>query len=185
MLKLLLGREQAAITRTVLTQAAAPGKRARSLVIVPEQYSHETERKLCKLGGDGVSDRAEVLTFSRLAQRVFQELGGSARPVLDQGGRLLLMHLAVARLAGELKLYRRAREKAGFLTSLLATADECKSYCISPELMLEAGGAAGEEGERLRELGLIFAAYDALVADRAEDPRDRLTRLAHTLRGTD
>lgn len=185
MLKLLLGREQAAITRTVLTQAAAPGRRARSLVIVPEQYSHETERKLCKLGGDGVSDRAEVLTFSRLAQRVFQELGGSARPVLDQGGRLLLMHLAVARLAGELKLYRRAREKAGFLTSLLATADECKSYCISPELMLEAGGAAGEEGERLRELGLIFAAYDALVADRAEDPRDRLTRLAHTLRGTD
>lgn len=185
MLKLLLGRDQAAITRTVLTQAAAPGRRARSLVIVPEQYSHETERKLCKLGGDGVSDRAEVLTFSRLAQRVFQELGGSARPVLDQGGRLLLMHLAVARLAGELKLYRRAREKAGFLTSLLATADECKSYCISPELMLEAGGAAGEEGERLRELGLIFAAYDALVADRAEDPRDRLTRLAHTLRGTD
>ena len=86
MLKLLLGRDQAAITRTVLTQAAAPGKRARSLVIVPEQYSHETERKLCKLGGDGVSDRAEVLTFSRLAQRVFQELGGSARPVLDQGG---------------------------------------------------------------------------------------------------
>ena len=59
--------------------------------------------------------------------------------------------------------------------------DRCKSYCISPELMLEAGGAAGEEGERLRELGLIFAAYDALVADRAEDPRDRLTRLAHTL----
>ena len=97
MLKLLLGREQAAITRTVLTQAAAPGKRARSLVIVPEQYSHETERKLCKLGGDGVSDRAEVLTFSRLAQRVFQELGAAPARCWTRG-RLLLMHLAVARL---------------------------------------------------------------------------------------
>lgn len=185
MLKLLLGRDQAAITAAVLARAAAPGVEGRVLVIVPEQYSHETERKLCELGGDRVSARAEVLTFSRLAQRAFQELGGSARPVLDQGGRLLLMHLAVARLSGELKLYRRSREKAGFLSGLLATADECKSCCITPALLEQAGAAAGEEGERLRELGLIFAAYDALVAERAEDPRDRLTRLAGALRGTD
>lgn len=185
MLKLLLGRNQSAITRAILSRAAAPAAGERSLVIVPEQYSHGIERELCRLGGDTVSARAEVLTFSRLAHRAFQELGGSARPVLDKGGRLLLMHLATARLAGELKVYRQAREKAGFLSSLLATADECKSYCISPELLLEAGETAGEEGQRLRELGLIFSAYDALVADRAEDPRDRLTRLAQTLRGTD
>ena len=185
MLQLLLGRNQGAITEAILSRAAWPAAGERSLVIVPEQYSHVIERKLCQLGGDAVSARSEVLTFSRLAQRVFQELGGSARPVLDKGGRLLLMHLATARLAGELKIYRQAREKAGFLTSLLATADECKSYCISPELLLEAGAQAEEEGQRLRELGLILSAYDALVADRAEDPRDRLTRLAQTLRGTD
>ena len=185
MLKLLLGRNQSAITDAILTRAAATGARERSLVIVPEQYSHVIERKLCKLGGDAVSARSEVLTFSRLAQRAFQELGGSARPVLDKGGRLLLMHLATARLTGALKIYRQAREKAGFLTSLLATVDECKSYCISPDLLLEAGETAGESGQRLRELGLILSAYDALVAERAEDPRDRLTRLAQTLRGTD
>ena len=185
MLKLLLGRNQSAITDAILARAAAPAPGQRSLVIVPEQYSHVTERKLCRLGGDAVSARSEVLTFSRLAQRAFQELGGSARPVLDKGGRLLLMHLATARLAGELKLYRQAREKAGFLSSLLATADECKSYRIAPELLLEAGETAGEQGQRLRELGLILSAYDALVASRAEDPRDRLTRLAQTLGGTD
>ena len=185
MLKLLLGRNQDQISEAVLRAAAerVPGRR--SLVIVPEQYSHVTERRLCAIGGDSISARAEVLTFSRLAQRVFQEKGGSARPVLDKGGRLLLMHLAVRRLRGELNVYRQAGEKAGFLTSLLATADECKSYCIPPELLLEAGESEPERGRRLRELGLVLGAYDALTAQRAEDPRDKLSRLADTLRGTD
>ena len=185
MLKLLLGRNQDQISEAVLRAAAerVPGRR--SLVIVPEQYSHVTERRLCAIGGDSVSVRAEVLTFSRLAQRVFQEKGGSARPVLDKGGRLLLMYLAVRRLRGELNVYRQAGEKAGFLTGLLATADECKSYCIPPELLLEAGESEPERGQRLRELGLVLGAYDALTARRAEDPRDKLSRLADTLRGTD
>ena len=46
MLKLLLGRHQSAITDAILARAAAPAPGQRSLVIVPEQYSHVTERKL-------------------------------------------------------------------------------------------------------------------------------------------
>ncbi len=184
MLRFVLGRDQKQITDAVLRRATEPGQNA-VLVVVPEQYSHVTERKLCKLGGDAVSSYAEVLTFSRLAQRVFQELGGSARATLDPGGRLLLMHLAVRKLAGTLQVYRRSSQHAGFLTSLIATADECKSNCISSDLLLEAGTAEEtSSGQRLRELGLIFGAYDALTAQRAEDPRDRLTRLADTLQGS-
>ena len=103
MLKLLLGRDQNQITDAIVGRAAAGTGRQRNLLIVPEQYSHETERQLCRVGGDAVSARTEVLTFSRLAQRVFQEQGGSARPVLDKGGRLLLMHLAVQRVSAALK----------------------------------------------------------------------------------
>lgn len=186
MLKLLLGRDQNRITDAIVGRAAAGTDGKRNLLIVPEQYSHETERQLCRVGGDAVSARTEVLTFSRLAQRVFQERGGSARPVVDKGGRLLLMHLAVQRVSAALTVYARAGRKASFLTQLLATSDECKSCCIPPELLLEAGQSApGDEGQRLKELGLILGAYQALTADRAEDPRDRLTRLAETLRGCD
>ena len=63
MLKLLLGRNQDQISEAVLCAAAerVPGRR--SLVIVPEQYSHVTERRLGAIGGDSISARAEVLTF--------------------------------------------------------------------------------------------------------------------------
>lgn len=185
MLKLLLSRNQNILTQTILANTVERAQTGQCLFIVPEQYSHSTERMLCKLGGDGISAHAEVLTFSRLAQRVFQELGGSARTTLDKGGRLMLMHLAVKRLSGQLQVYRRSSEKASFLTGLITACDECKSCCITPELLLEAADAAdAAAGQRLRELGMIFAAYDAIVAQRAEDPRDKLTRLAETLKGS-
>ena len=184
MLKLILGRNQDLLAQTLLRSASQVS--GNCIVIVPEQYSHATERLLCQLGGDTVSLHTEVLTFSRLAQRVFQERGGSARAQLDQGGRLLLMHLAVQRLAGELIVYSRAGKKISFLSNLLHTSDECKSYCIFPEDLLRVSAdIAGENGQRIRELGLIFGAYNALCAQRAEDPRDRLTRLAETLSGSD
>ena len=36
---------------------------AGQILIVPEQYSHETERALCECGGDTISRYAEVLSF--------------------------------------------------------------------------------------------------------------------------
>ena len=46
-------------------------KTAQRILVVPEQFSHEAERMLCRAGGDTISRFAEVLSFSRLASRVF------------------------------------------------------------------------------------------------------------------
>ena len=53
--------------------------------MVPEQQSHEAERALCRAGGDQVSLYAEVLSFSRLANRIFQAAGGLGEEELDAG----------------------------------------------------------------------------------------------------
>ncbi len=182
MLHLLLGRAGTGKTETVIRRLCQRGTDRPQILIVPEQYSHETERKLCALGGNRTSAFAEVLSFSRLANRVFFHGGGLAVPTLDGGGRLLLMHRAVQTVSEQLKVYQRPSKRAAFLQNLIATADELKSYCVRPEQLVEAGqDAGGEEGERLHDLGLILGAYDALTARRAADPRDRLTRLADKL----
>ena len=61
------------------------------------------ERRLCAIGGNQVSRYAEVLSFTRMAGRVFTVTGGLAAPTLDAGGRLLLMYAALQAVAGELK----------------------------------------------------------------------------------
>ncbi len=183
MLTLILGRAGTGKTEEMLGQFCREGRARRQYYLVPEQYSHEMERRLSQAGGPGTSLYGEVLSFTRLASRVFAQAGGLNVPVLDQGGRMLLMHRAVKAVESQLTVYRRPSRRAAFLEGLLSTSEELKSYCVRPEQVMDAGAdTGGEDGDKLRDLGLILSAYDALTAQRAADPRDRLTRLAEGLR---
>lgn len=185
MLKLIIGRSGTGKSTLLLHRACEQTGR-QNILLVPEPQSHETERRLCQVGGDRVCMYAEVLTFSRLANRVFQTAGGLGRAELDNGGRLLLMYRAVQSVVSQLSVYARPSRRPAFLTGLLATVDELKSCCIAPERLSAAGEEiGGSEGARLRDLGLICAAYDALTAQTALDPRDRLSRAAEKLGGCD
>ncbi len=84
MLKLLLGRAGAGKSSAILRRIA--GGEGRACLIVPEQASHEAERRLCAVGGDGTSLRSEVLSFTRMAARIFAQAGGGAAAELDAGG---------------------------------------------------------------------------------------------------
>ena len=182
MLKLILGRAGCGKTTTVLKRLCQAGQERRQVLMVPEQQSHQAERALCKAGGDEVSLYAEVLSFSRLANRVFLAAGGVGEPELDSGGRLLLMYQAVKAVSPELTVYARPSRRPAFLENLLATVDELKSCCVQPQLLLQAGEEVeGPEGDKLRDLGLICGAYQALTARTALDPRDRLIRTAEKL----
>ncbi len=182
MLNLILGRARTGKTTQIFDSLRREGQHRPQVLLVPEQISHDMERRLCTVCGASASQYAEVLSFTRLAHRVFTVSGGLAVPQLDAGGRLLLMSQAVSAVSGSLKVYARPSQKAAFLERLLATGDELKSYCVQPEeLIAAADEQPGEGGDRLRDLGLILAAYEALTARRAQDPRDRLTRLAETL----
>ena len=131
---------------------------AGTVLIVPEQLSHETERRLCVLGGDSVSLRAEVLSFTRLAQRVFSICGGAARKRLDGAGRLLVMRRAVEELRSRMKYFASALGREQFLSELLQAVDELKSCRISPEQLAQASQRLeGVQAQKLEELGLLLA----------------------------
>ena len=180
MLHLFTTRAGSGALEAVLSRLCAkPGKQ---ILLVPEQFSHDAERALCKIGGPWACVDKEVLSFTRLARRVAESAGGGARPVLDAGGRVLLMYAAVQSVAEQLTVYRAPSRRPAFLTGLLATLDECKSYQVPPEALFRAGETlGGVRGDKLRDLGLIFSAYGALTGRTAADPRDTLTRLAEAL----
>ena len=182
MLKLMLGRAGSGKSTAVLRRLSQSAAQRPQVLIVPEQQSHEMERALCKEGGDSISLNAEVLSFSRLANRVFQEAGGLGEAELDSGGRLLLMYRAVQSVMSQLTVYGKPSKRPAFLQALLDTMDELKSCCVPPEALMTAGTELeGLEGSKLHDLGLICSTYDALTAGAALDPRDRLTRVADRL----
>lgn len=181
MLNLVIGRSGTGKS-TLLLRRACEQKSGRNILLVPEPHSHEAERRLCEQGGDRVCLYAEVLTFTRLANRIFQTAGGLGRSELDQGGRLLLMSRAVQAVSGQLSIYAKPSRRPAFLTGLLETADELKSCCVSPDRLSLAGEEIGGiTGDKLKDLALICATYDAMTAQTALDPRQRLTRAAEKL----
>ena len=182
MLKLLLGRAGTGKTTVLLKTMAREAERRPQLLIVPEQHSHDMERRLCAVAGNAVSLHAEVLSFTRLASRVFSVAGGVAEPALDAGGRLLLMDVALRSVSDQLRVYARPSRKPQFLSQLAATVDECKSAAISPKQLFEVSeSVGGEAGDKFYDLSLICGAYESLCAQRGADPRDKLTRLAQAL----
>ena len=152
MLNLLYARAGQDIRGELLERMGKSPARRR-LLIVPEQYSHETERAMCTALG-GASMECEVLSFTRLAGRLTDAAGGGAAPLLDAGGRMLLMYAALRKVSDALAAYRAPSRKPAFLTGLLATVDECRSYRVEPETLISAGEElGGRQGDKLRDLG--------------------------------
>ncbi len=181
MVEILLGTGQRALREAVLARACA-GEDEGRLLLVPEQASHELERALCAAGGDGICLRAEVLSFTRLAGRVFSIYGGVGRKTLDKGGRLIAMAQALESVGSRLKLYGASRRKPEFLLRMLRMLEEFRAGRVGPDsLRAAARRTEGQLAVKLEELSLILESYETVCATMGQDPNDRLSNLALAL----
>ncbi len=167
-----------------LDQICAGSKKALrgQILIVPEQFSFDAEWALCQAGGDTISAFGEVLSFTRLASRVFSVAGGAARATLNKSGRLLAMAQGLDQIGPRLKLYGKHRAKPEFLLQLLQIFDEFESYGVTGAGIRQAiGSVPGTLAEKLEELSLIMEAYRAVCQNGLLDPATRLSRLEQAL----
>ncbi len=199
MLTLLIGRSGSGKTHQVLEslkQLAADG-RQRLLLIVPEQNSFENERALLEIMTPAQAAQVQVLSFTRLADTVFREVGGLAEERLDDGTRALLMSRALeltAKMAedeGETLLGISPHQVTDvtFVQEMLALLDEVKQCAVPIDELerveTEMCDAATAAGVSLREktggLFRIFSVYEGLAKGSGLDSADLLTHLAKRL----
>ncbi|MBO5130036.1 MAG: PD-(D/E)XK nuclease family protein [Oscillospiraceae bacterium] len=180
MLHLLLGTDWTACRDEILGRISRDVKEEKGgrILMVPELISHETERRLCAAAGDTASRFAEVLSFTRLARRVADQLGSAAEECLDNGGRVVAMASGARQLSSRLKAYASVETRPEFLTGLIDAVDEFKRCCISSEdLMAASTRTEGSLAQKLEELALLLESYDALCRQGKRDPRDQETQL--------
>ena len=68
----------------------------RFYVIVPEQFSMETQRELAKLHPAHTLINIDILSFNRLAYRVFEETGAGNTPILEDTGKILVLQKIIS-----------------------------------------------------------------------------------------
>ena len=174
MLHLLLGPSGSGKSRRLLAELRARAQRgARSLLIVPEQFTSSTEGLLYRTLGDSLSAYVESYSFTSLAETLLRRYGGAAVRTLDEAGRALLVRRAVDALLDQVVYYNRQRRSAAFCEKAAQTIEELKSAGITPQALADYALAPGADREKLSELSLIYAAYEALLARTAMDPGDR------------
>ncbi len=186
MLQLIVGRSGSGKTTELyrLMRENAENSDAPLFLLVPEQASFDNERRLLCEFGPLLSQRVQVLSFTRMVNAVFRQIGGLAGKRMDPTVSLLIMSQALHGIADSLTLYRRHVDNPDYLRTLLDFLSECKQCAVTPQLLSETATQLPEGVLRSKaeETALIFEAYEALVAD-AEliDPQDDLTVLAKRL----
>ena len=182
MLSIWIGRAGSGKSAKVLEAIGRERDARPQLLLVPEHTSHEAELDLCRACGSTACRSAEVLSFQRLATRVLSETGGLADVTLDNGGKLLTMRRCLQELHTQLKVFGRPSQRSTFLRQLTDLADELYAYQIAPEtLYAHVADMEGAAGDKLRDVALIFAAYDARLRHADTDERSRMQKLCDSL----
>jgi ATP-dependent helicase/nuclease subunit B len=178
-LQLILGAAGTGKTVEIYRRIAEDIRSGREAVLlVPEQFSFESERALCLLLGEQQALKVQVLSFTRLCHKIFYRYGQVAGSYVDATARYLLMSIALEEVQGELDIYRTQAARASFVPVMLEMVSEFKNAGAAPDAVLAASKT--QEDERLcfklRELGIIYTAYQALLEKSFYDPADDIAR---------
>ena len=179
------GRAGSGKTTAILREIAARCESGggRQILLVPELNSHRMERSLAAATDNRGARTAEVLTFSRLADRVFSEVGGLAQQMLTPAGQLLTLQEAARRVQGGLSVWGGLADKPELLGEALGVVDECKTCAVAPEALFAAAETCRDTAlaAKLSDLAQLLTAYERLCDESLPDPRDRLTHLRDRL----
>ncbi|MBQ9859427.1 MAG: PD-(D/E)XK nuclease family protein [Clostridia bacterium] len=196
MLQLLIGPSGSGKTYAILenmAQLVAQGH-APILWLVPEQHSFESERRLLTRLGVQKAAQIQVLSFTRLADKVFREVGGVAGERLDEGVRALLMSRALEQIAAVAQdtaqplegLHPYLAADSAYVEQLLLLWEEMRQCAVSTEELERTAAALAQTedtllAEKTEGLYRVFTAYEGLAKATGLDELDLLTHLAQQL----
>ena len=168
----------------IFTQAARWTREGgKALVIVPDQYTLETEKKAFSvLQSDGLMD-LQIMSFSRMAAKMTE---GSGARYIDDLGRTMLLRKVISAHRGELTVFRPPSGRSEFVRMMGSMIQEFKQFETDPEKIEEAAESAsgGMLAQKLRDTAVIYRAYEEELRGRYLDTEDQLTLLSRILRET-
>lgn len=159
------------------------------VLIVPDQYILNAERSFAELSDDVNTFDLEILSFRRLANHVFRELGGLSFTDIDESGKLLIMWRVLREISPFLKAYGNIDKSiSSFSELMINTITELKQFSITPAMLDVAGkklkDTHNDLSNKLHDVSLIYGTYQSFLSKEYNDPVDELSRLADTLDNT-
>ena len=132
------------------------------LVVVPEQFTMQTQRKLVDLSTNHAIMNIDVLSFQRLAYRIFDELGKTDVKILEETGKNLVLRKIAQEQEENLTVLRGNMHRMGYIGEVKSFISELMQYNVSPvelEEVINKGGFTSSLNAKLKDISVMYQAF--------------------------
>lgn len=179
MLSIFYGRENINKDRAIYENI-----KGRTMILVPDQFTVQAERDaFFYMKKDALMD-VEILSFSRLTDRIFSETGGGRMPMIDRQGRHMLLTKIMREMKKDLLVYGNYCSNPSFIDMANNFISEIKQYGKTPEDLEHLTEKIPENRylhRKLKDIGLIYAGYEERIKGKYIDTEDKVSLMISKL----
>lgn len=148
-------------------------------IIVPEQFSYATEKRLLETLEENASINAEVISFKRLAHRIALEVGGNNDTILSKIGRTMLIEYILEQNKKNLNFLGKTSD----VDLVLRTITELKKHNINIDMIQKQINNTDDEylKLKLKDINQIYSEYQKNILNNYIDEDDVLTILGKNI----
>ena len=167
-----------------IMQRAAEEPGRNFLIIVPDQFTMQTQKDLVMHSDrDGILN-IDVLSFGRLSHRILEEVGTKEMPVLDDTGKSLVLQKVAADLKEQLPAMGSLLHKQGYIHEVKSAISEFMQYGISTQDMDKLITSAQKRGAlamKLKDLKTLYRGFQDYIRDHFITTEETLDVLRRSL----
>lgn len=136
------------------------------IIVVPEQYTMATQKRVVELHPRKGVLNIDVVSFERLAYKVFEEVGAADYPVLDDTGKNLIVRRVLEQNKKALRFFGSNISNTGFVSELKSVISEMLQYDISVDKLLDINKNVDNKsllGMKLDDISLIYGGFKEFI----------------------
>ena len=145
-----------------ITRRAGENPKQNFLIIVPDQFTMQTQKDLVLLNDKGGIMNIDVLSFGRLSHRILEEVGREETPVLDDTGKSLVLQKVAAGMKEDLPALGSFLHRQGYIHEVKSAISEFMQYGIGTEDVSKLIACAQKRGalaQKLKDLEKLYKGF--------------------------
>lgn len=136
-------------------------------VVVPEQFTMQTQRELVRLQEKNSIMNIDVVSFQRLAYRIFDELGKTNMAVLEETGKNLVLRKVAEERMDDLCVMQGNMKKMGYISEVKSLISELTQYNIDPdtlETFIEEQNMPPAFSYKLQDILIMYRGFRSAIS---------------------
>lgn len=153
----------------------------RFLIIVPDQFTMQTQLDLVTMHDKKGIMNIDVLSFGRLTHRIFEEQGGMELPMLDDTGKSLIIRRVAAGMQEKLPVLGGNLSRTGYIHEVKSAISEFMQYGVGLQELDELAAFSRKRGQlyhKLKDLRTVYEGFWEFIREKYLTTEESLEVLA-------